>query len=163
MCDVLQLECPLKLIRFVTITDCGETSSSLKASSQVLKFKDAKCLIDNSLTLIIPKCIENKCNKYTVSIQSTVIQDMNAQLIETKIVPASNMCGYFLIIPITADMFDECDLTLEIVDFCLDLCPTSKACDCIPCHKYNDKSRCNVDFKWIASNYTDVSGNIIES
>lgn len=162
MCDALQLDCPLKLIRFVKISDCGKTTFSLKScsSSQILKFKSATCLIDHKLTLVIPKYIEDpNCNKYIVSIKEIIIQDLNSRELNIQIIEAADMCGYYLIIPITEAMFDEsngCDLILEIIKFDLDLCPspTSKTCECetcYKCHKYNSDSKCNVDFKWIAS------------
>lgn len=142
-------EKPLQLVKFSGIHDDGSVTNILKlyGEQQDIKFSSALYLADNSITFVIPKYIIGKCGeKYMVSLPDIIVNTITDIAIDIKIIESSNNCEYYIMIPVSKEMFVDCDLVLRFVklDIVLELLTISDNCGC-------KKTKCKHEWKWIAS------------
>jgi hypothetical protein len=144
---------PLILINFTGLCENGMIKHILKlCGPQDIQFCNTQYLIDNSLTLVIPKHIIGCDNKmYTLNLldsvnSALVIQNSNGVDLDFTIIEYMARCEYYITISITSDLFVDCDLILRFVKFDIML-DESDTVDCDCC---KNKS-CKNQWQWIAS------------
>lgn len=131
--DKLHPECPLEFVKFLVINKVdGSTSNILKlrGKEQKLAFKNARYLIGNNLTLIIPKYIQDNASHYYFvelpDVSTIKITDINDTPITPIIVTSETSNVYYLNIAITEEMFCYYDLNLIFISLNLILTPITK-------------------------------------
>lgn len=142
---------PLKFIRFTRLCEDGCIGNVLKLCGclQQIKFKEVTYLIGNSLTLTVPKYMwDNEKNLYEVGLpklSDIMVENINGGSIPITIIESVCKDKYYVTIPITEDLFCECELLLNFTKF--ELCLTE-----IPsCNKKMKACKSDKKWQWIAS------------